>query len=87
MDAKIVTMRVTAREAADLERLARTLGLTRSDVLRRGLAALQRQVEEGRSSYEVGADLFGRHGSGRSDASTRRREKYKTAVREKHARR
>jgi hypothetical protein len=87
MDAKIVTMRVTAREAADLDRLARTLGLTRSDVLKRGLAALQRQVEEARSSYEVGADLFGRHGSGRSDASTRRREQYKAAVRAKHARR
>ncbi len=87
MDAKIVTLRVTAREAADLERIAKALGLTRSDVLKRGLAALQRQMEERHSSYELGTDLFGRHGSGRRDTSTRRRARYKETVRAKHARR
>jgi len=87
MDAKIVTMRVTAGEAADIERLARALGLTRSDVLKRGLAVLRREVEGRRSAYELGEDLFGRHGSGRKDASTRRRARYKEAVRAKHARR
>ncbi|MGH8697793.1 MAG: hypothetical protein ACREVS_15015 [Burkholderiales bacterium] len=87
MDAKIVTMRVTPREAADIERLAKALGLTRSDVLKHGLAALREQLAERQSSYEMGKDLFGRHGSGRKDSSTRRRARYKAAVRAKHARR
>jgi hypothetical protein len=87
MDAKIVTMRVTAREAADIERLAKALGVTRSDVLKRGIAALRQQVQGEQSAYDLGRDLFGRHGSGRKDASTRRRARYKEAVRAKHARR
>ena len=87
MDAKIVTMRVTPREAADIERLAKALGLTRSDVLKRGLAALRQQLQEKQSSYDLGKDLFGRHGSGRKDTSTRRRARYKEMVRAKHARR
>jgi hypothetical protein len=87
MDAKTISLRVTAREASDIERLARTLGLTQSDLLKRGLAALRNQLEEQRSSYEIGADLFGRHGSGRKDSSTRRRALFKEAVRAKRARR
>jgi hypothetical protein len=87
MDAKTISLRVTAREASDIERLARTLGLTQSDLLKRGLAALRNQLEEQRSSYEIGADLFGRHGSGRKDTSTRRRALFKEAVRAKRARR
>ncbi len=54
MDAKTISLRVTAREASDIERLAKTLGLTQSDVLKRGLAALRDQLQEERSSYEVG---------------------------------
>jgi hypothetical protein len=87
MDAKTISLRVTAREASDIERLAKALGLTQSDVLKRGLAALRNQLQEERSSYEIGADLFGRHGSGRADTSTRRRALYKEAVRAKRARR
>lgn len=87
MDARTISLRVTASEAADIARLAKALGLTQSDVLKRGLSALRTQLEENRSSYELGADLFGRHGSGRKDASTRRRALYREAVRAKRARR
>jgi hypothetical protein len=87
MDAKTISLRVTASEAADIALLAKALGLTQSDVLKRGLLALRTQLEENRSSYELGADLFGRHGSGRKDTSTRRRTLYKEAVRAKRARR
>jgi hypothetical protein len=87
MDAKTISLRVTASEAADIALLAKALGLTQSDVLKRGLLALRTQLEENRSSYELGADLFGRHGSGRKDTSTRRRTLYEEAVRAKRARR
>jgi hypothetical protein len=63
------------------------LGLTQSDVLKRELSALRTQLEERRSACDLGQDLFGRHGRGRKDASTRRRVLYKASVRAKRARR
>lgn len=87
MDAKTISLRVTAREAEGIRRLAQALGLTQSDVLKQGVALLESQLQEQRSAYDLGADLFGRHGSGRKDTSTRRRRLYKESARAKHARR
>ena len=87
MDAKTISLRVTAQEVATIQRLAKALGLTQSDVLRWGIVALQNQLQEERSSYELGVDLFGRYGSGRADGSVRRRSRYKEAVGAKRARR
>jgi hypothetical protein len=87
MDAKTISLRVTAQEAAAIQRLAKALGVTQSDVLKQGIVALQNQLQEQRSSYELGEDLFGRHGSGRTDTSVRRRTMYKEAVRAKRTRR
>ena len=87
MEAKTISLRVTAQEAAAIQRLAKALGLTQSDVLKQGIVALQNQLQEQRSSYELGADLFGRHGSGRTDTSVQRRAMYNEAVRAKRARR
>ena len=87
MDAKTISLRVTAQEAAAIQRLAQALGLTQSDVLKQGLVALQNQLQEQRSAYELGADLFGRYGSDRADSSVQRRALYKEAVRAKRARR
>jgi len=87
MEPKTISLRVRAKEAATIERLARQLGMTQSDVLKEGLAALEARLAEERSSYEVGADLFGRHGSGRSDVSARRKGLHREAARAKHARR
>jgi hypothetical protein len=39
------------------------------------------------SAWDVGADLFGQHGSGRRDTSTRRRQAYRDSARAKHAHR
>jgi len=73
MDAKTISLRVTAQEAAAIQRLAKALGVTQSDVLKQGIVALQNQLQEQRSSYELGEDVFGRHGSGRTGTSVRRR--------------
>ena len=83
MDAKTISLRVTAQEAAAIQRLAKALGVTQSDVLKQGIVALQNQLQEQRSSYELGEDVFGRHGSGRTGTSVRRRTMYKEAVRAK----
>jgi len=87
MEAKTISLRVSSTEAARIERLARLLGLTQSDVLKQGLAVLEQRLAAERTSYEIGADLFGRHGSGRADGSMRRKELYRESVRAKRARR
>jgi RHH-type transcriptional regulator, rel operon repressor / antitoxin RelB len=87
MDAKTISVRVTAQEAAAIQRLAKALGLTQSDVLKQGIVALQNQLQEQRRSYDMGVDLFGRYGSGRADTSVHARALYKEAVRARHTRR
>jgi len=87
MEAKTISLRVSGTEAARIERLAQLLGLTQSDVLKQGLAVLEQRLAAERTSYEIGADLFGRHGSGRADGSMRRKELYRESVRAKRARR
>ena len=87
MEAKTISLRVTGKDAARIQRLAKALGLTQSDVLKQGLVVLEERLAAERSSYEIGADLFGRHRSGRNDGSLRRKELYRESVRAKRARR
>lgn len=87
MDAKIISLRVNRQTAQTIESLARELRLTQSDVLKQGIAALQTRRREAKSAYELGEDLFGRHGSGRKDTSTRRKALYREHARARHARR
>jgi hypothetical protein len=86
MDAKTVSLRVTSREAGTLESLARDLGMSKSDVLKEGLALLKERVSNEKSAYDIGAELFGRHGSGRSDTASRRKALFQEHVRAKRAR-
>jgi hypothetical protein len=87
MEAKTISLRISGREAALIATLARQLQLTQSDVLKEGLAALEDKLRNERSAFDMGKDLFGRHGSGRRDLSQRRKEIFKETVREKLARR
>lgn len=85
METKTICVRVSAKVAAVIDSLAREFNMTQSDVLKEGVSALQARLRETRSSYELGEDLFGRHGSGRRDASTRRKHLFRERVRAKHA--
>lgn len=82
MDAKTISLRMRADVAAAIERVARSRRITKSRVILESVEAMLRRVPD-QSAYELGEDLFGRHGSGRRDTSTRHRE----AARAKHARR
>ena len=48
---------------------------------------LEERLAAERCAYEIGADLFGRHRSGRNAGSLRRKELYRESVRAKRARR
>jgi len=53
-------------------------GVPKSVVVKTALA--EHLAQEPASAYEVGKDLFGRHGSGAGDLSMRRRERYAELV-------
>jgi hypothetical protein len=86
MNAKVISLRVSRRLAQALEQAARSRRATKSQVILESLEGLLKREPE-QSPYELGEDLFGRHGSGRSDLSARARAHFRDKVREKHARR
>lgn len=87
MEAKIISLRVSQSVARALERAARARRVSKSRIILESLKDVLEQPQEERSSFEIGKDLFGRHGSGRCDTARRRRELYREYVSEKHTRR
>lgn len=85
-----VTFKLDPALEEQLRQRAHASGRSTSEVVR---AALQRYLAEPdeadgrpRSSYELGADLFGRY-AGPADLATRRRLGFVAAAAERHARR
>jgi len=82
-------MTLTVKLEPELEQaLARRCqlgGVSKSVIVKRALSEFL--AKEPPSAFEAGKDLFGRHGSGTSDLSTRRREYYAELVDAKHRRR
>jgi hypothetical protein len=75
-------MTITVKLVPELERaLARRSaerGVAKSVVVEEALA--EYLAKEPAAAYEVGKDLFGRHGSGDGKLSTQRRERYAEIV-------
>jgi hypothetical protein len=82
-----ISLRLTPAEEKALNRAARNAGISKSEYLRQCLI-YRLDVEKTHSwAYEVGKDLFGKHGSGKGDLA-RNSEKYiKETIREKARRR
>jgi len=82
-------MTLTVKLAPELERaLARRSaerGVSKSVVVKNALT--EYLAREPASAYEIGKDLFGRHGSGDGSLSVRRREHYAEIVGAKRRRR
>jgi Arc/MetJ-type ribon-helix-helix transcriptional regulator len=82
-----ITVRLPTRLEADLRaRLdRRRVGL--SDYVRDAIAEkLKREPAENPSGYDLGKNLFGKHGSGRHDLSTNRKALVTEILRAKHRR-
>jgi hypothetical protein len=85
------TMTITVRLPAKLEASLRArldkrkVGL--SAFVRQAIAEKLEQQPEGRpSAYDIGRELFGRHGSGRHDLSSNRKAILSESLRAKHRR-
>jgi RHH-type rel operon transcriptional repressor/antitoxin RelB len=73
----VTTVTVNVRLDKELEKavlaLAHREGITKSDLIRRCLREFLMRQSRARSPWEIGKDLFGKYGSGRSDLSTNRK--------------
>ena len=84
-------MTITVRLDKGLENLvasaAQREGLTKSDLIRQCLEQYFNKYALSRTPWEIGKDLFGRVGSGRSDLSRQRRRILSEKVHAKKSRR
>jgi Arc/MetJ-type ribon-helix-helix transcriptional regulator len=82
-----ITIRLPQKLEAELRARLDTLGVGLSDFVRDAIAEkLEREPAQRPSAYHLGKELFGRHGSGRNDLSTRRKALLDEMLRAKHRR-
>ena len=82
-----ITIRLPENLEADLRARLEQRSVALSDFVRDAIAEkLQREPERPPSAYDLGKDLFGKHGSGRSNLSTSRKAVLSELLRAKHRR-
>jgi Arc/MetJ-type ribon-helix-helix transcriptional regulator len=82
-----ITIRLPEQLEAQLRARLERRGAGLSDFVRDAIAEkLEREPAQNPSAYDLGKDLFGRHGSGRSDLSTNRKTILGEMLRAKHHR-
>jgi Arc/MetJ-type ribon-helix-helix transcriptional regulator len=82
-----ITIRLPAKLEAGLRARLERRRVALSDFVRDAIAEkLQREPEQTPSAYELGKDLFGKHGSGRDDLSVNRKAILGELFRGKHPR-
>lgn len=78
----MITLRLDQQLEQLLENTAKNLALTKSELIRWSILDYIGRLKP-RNAWDVGQDLFGKHASGRSDLSTRRKELVKEKIRAK----
>ena len=78
----MITLRLDQNLEQLLKSTAKNLGLTRSELIRRSILDYIGRLKS-QSAWDAGQDLFGKHASGRSDLSARRKELVKDKIRAK----
>lgn len=82
-----ISIRLDARLEREVERVAEQAGISKSELVRRSLVKYLAEHDERPSAWELGKDLFGQVGGGRSDLSTNRKEILREILRAKQNRR
>ncbi len=82
----MLSVRLPGELEKKIKQLATTEGRTKTEIIRTALEAYVRSNDQTASPYELGKDLFGRHGSGRGDLSVSYKNKVKERIREKRSR-
>ena len=82
-----ITIRLPAELEAELRLRLDARGFGLSEFVREAIAEKPDREADGRpSAYELGKNVFGKHGSGRNDLSTNRKAILGELLRAKHSR-
>jgi len=85
--AMTITIRLPTKLEADLRARLDRRGVGLSDFVRDAITEkLEREPAKNPSAYDLGKDLFGKHGSGRHDLSSNRQAILNEMLRAKHRR-
>ncbi|TYB87856.1 MAG: CopG family transcriptional regulator [Kosmotoga sp.] len=75
----MISVRLPKELEDKIERLSKQENMTKSDIVKEALSKYITEYENKSNPYELGEELFGKHGSGKGDLS----RVYKKKVREK----
>ena len=70
----MISLRLPEELEIKINALARVEGRSRSEIVKQSIAEYIEHHEAQLTPYELGKDLFGKHGSGKGDLSERRKE-------------
>ena len=76
----MITLRLDPKLEQQVTYVAKYLGLSKSELIRKSLVEYIEKVEK-QNAWELGQDLFGKYSSGRSDLSSNRKELLKDKIR------
>ena len=81
----MITLRLDPNLEKSLIQLAKQRGVSKSEIIRKSLALYMEQIARSElSPWELGKDLFGKHGSGDGNLSSQRKRILKDRLKEKH---
>jgi hypothetical protein len=81
----MLTVRLSDENEKQLADYAKLHNLPKSQVVKEALAVYFAEKRETSDPFEIGEDLFGQEGSGRSDGSTSYKSRLNEKLREKYA--
>jgi hypothetical protein len=82
----MISVRLTQEEEHTLNQVAKEENMSKTEIIKRALMCYFDERRERKTAYELGEDLFGRHGSGRGNLSEDYKTILKERLREKHSR-
>jgi RHH-type rel operon transcriptional repressor/antitoxin RelB len=81
----MITLRLDPNLEKSLTQLANQRGVSKSEIIRKSLALYMEQLARSElSPWELGKDLFGKHGSGDGNLSSQRKQILSDRLKEKH---
>ncbi len=81
----MLSVRLPGELEKKVKKIATTEGRTKTEIIRTALEAYVKSKDQTKSAYDLGKNLFGKHGSGSGDLSTSYKIKVKECIRAKHA--
>ena len=82
----MLSVRLPGELEKKVKQLASAEGRTKTEIIRTALEVYVKAKDQAASPYELGKDLFGKHGSGRGNLSITYKNKVKERIREKRSR-